>query len=132
MKVGIDLVETKRFKALSENIAHLERLFLPEEIAYIETKRAKNNAINDAKSKPIENTIAGLYAAKEAVLKATNIGVNNIIPFKDVFIEHNNYGAPVVKLLGKAKNWQKENKITKIELSITHDGGFASAICIMQ
>ena len=139
MKVGIDLVEVKRFKNLCNNKSHLERIFLPEEIEYIDKKRSNKGIImnyNDDsceyyKLQPVQNTVAGLYAAKEAVLKATGIGVNNGIPFKDVLICHDENGAPQVKLYGKALDWQKMQKISQISLSISHDGGLANAICIM-
>ena len=132
MKVGIDLVETSRFKEMSTNKKHLAKIFLPKELEYIETKRSKLKCAGGNSGKPIENTIAGLYAAKEAVFKASNVGVNNGVSFLDILIDHNEAGAPVVVMLGKMQEWQKTNKINEIELSITHDGGFASAICIMK
>ena len=132
MKVGIDLVETARFKEMSENKKHLAKIFLPKELEYIETKRTKIEGAGGNSTLPVQNTIAGLYAAKEAVFKASNIGVNNGVSFLDILIDHNKEGAPIVKLFGKMQEWQKKSKITEIELSITHDGGFASAICIIK
>ena len=132
MKVGIDLVVVERFKEISKNKRHLAKIFLPKELEYIETKRSKLIDAGGNSNKPIENTIAGLYAGKEAVFKASNVGVNNGISFLDILIDHNNEGTPVVMLLNKMQDWQKTNKINEIELSITHDGGFASAICIMK
>ena len=70
------------------------------------------NPISIKKNPPELNTMAGLYASKEAVLKAIGVGVNNGIGFKDVEVLHDDQGAPFIVLYGKAKAWFEKLKMT--------------------
>ena len=130
MRVGTDLVLIERFKDFAENTRKLGRILTASEIEYVATKRGKN-PVNAKKNPPEVNTIAGLYASKEAVLKALGIGVNNGVGFKDVEILHDDYGAPYVVLYRNAKKWFENLKMKEIAINITHDGDFAHAICII-
>lgn len=128
MKVGIDLVLVKRFSKMAENIDSCTRVFTLNEIEYIKTKIG-NIDLSVKKYKPIEYTIAGIYASKEAVLKAFGVGIAKEINITDIEITHNCNGACCVNLLGKAKQFAKDHHFKSIELSVSHDGEYATAIC---
>lgn len=108
---GIDLIYIKRFEKLIDNDSFLESIFNPSEIDYI--KLHKNPC-----------TAAGLFAAKEAMLKALKKGINNY-SLKDIEILHTDNKAPYIVLHNQIK---KENDIDNISLSISHDEDYAVAI----
>lgn len=131
MKTGIDLTEVSRFEKIASNLENSKFIFTDNEINYIKTKEVKN--VNSVKKfKPVEYTIAGLYAAKEAVLKAFGVGIGNGIGLNEVEISHDSIGACVVNLIGKAKQYYLENNFDEISVNISHDGDYATAICIIK
>jgi len=77
-----------------------------------------------AKTKKIES-LAGLWAAKEAVAKALGCGIGKDLSFHDIYISKDSRGAPRFSLSSKA---QEKHQIQESSLSISHDGGFAIAV----
>lgn len=130
MKVGIDLVKVERFNKMAKDIDACTKVFTLNEIAYIKTK-ASNVNLSVKKFKPVEYTIAGLYAGKEAVLKAFGVGIAKEIALKDIEIDHDKKGACCVKLFNLANEFMKTHKFKEIELNISHDGDYATAICVI-
>jgi len=115
MKIGTDIVNIKRIeKSIGKFGDKFKKKFLnPEEI--------KN-------TKKIES-IAGLWAAKEAISKALGCGICSDLSFHDIYITKNSHGAPSFSLSPSA---QKIYKITDRSLSISHDSGFAIAVTIIN
>lgn len=107
---GIDLVNINRFLKLKDNYSFMNSIFNFNELKYI--KNCNNNIA----------TIAGIYAAKEAMLKAIKKGINNY-SLKDIEISHGNNNAPFIILHNDLKD-----KFNNISLSISHDGEYAIAI----
>ena len=129
MKVGIDLVMVERFKNIAENLEKSKKIFTDLEIKYINSKRG---SLDDSqKLPPYLKTMAGIYAAKEAVLKALGVGIGNGIGLNEVEIDHDLMGACVVKLTKNAENEQKRLKISQILVNISHDGDYATAVCVL-
>ena len=110
--VGIDLCEIARMQTLLDEGHSLRRLFTEEEQAYIRSKGAT-----------AAQTMAGLYAAKEAVLKALGTGL--AVAMTDVVISHVGRGQPVATLTGKAAEFGGT-----VMISITHEAGMAAAFAI--
>lgn len=109
---GIDLIKISRFDKLKNNKSFLNKVFNKSEIKYIE------------KSNYSLNTIAGIYASKEAFLKAIKCGINDY-SLLDIEILHDNNNAPFIKLNGQIK---KTYQINNMSLSISHDGDYAISI----
>ena len=63
-RVGLDLCEISRMEKLAEDERFLNRFFTPEERAYL-AERGRNRA----------QTLAGLFAAKEALLQGAGTGI---------------------------------------------------------
>ena len=78
-------------------------------------------------SKRVES-IAGYWAAKEAVAKALGCGIGAELGFHDIIIYKDKKNAPHFKLSNKA---QKQHNIKSSSLSIAHDGGFAIAVVVI-
>ena len=110
--IGCDIVKINRFDLLCEDHVFLEKYFTAGEQEYVASKLKKSQ------------TLAGIFACKEAVLKALKLGIGSRIRLKDVEILHDENGAPTVNVKGM------ENKI--FEVSISHDGDYAMAVCLIS
>ena len=107
---GIDLVKVDRFDKLKNDNKFMESIFNDNELKYIKKSNYSNN------------TIAGLYASKEAFLKAIKKGINDY-NMKDIEISHDNNNAPFIILHNDLKD-----KYNNISVSISHDGDYAISI----
>ena len=105
---GIDLIKIIRFESLISNKNFMTNNFSNDEIKYID------NSIE---------TLAGLFAAKEALLKALKKGINNYC-LKDIEITHDSNKAPSFIFHNELEELNNSN----ISLSISHDGDYAIAI----
>lgn len=105
--IGIDIVNLHKFSNKYNSSNNLKKVFSDNEVAYASKK---NNPLK---------TLAGIYAAKEAVIKAFGLNLGYI---KDMRIEiiRNEFKQPFCKIDG-----------IKIDcdISISHDGGYAIGIC---
>ncbi|MGN0961596.1 MAG: holo-ACP synthase [Christensenellales bacterium] len=120
MLVGIDVVNIERFEKLIENDNFFSKYFTDYEKKYVFTR-----------PKPAE-TLAGLYSAKEAFLKALGIGIGRGIDLKDIHICHNELGKPYYDINqdNMIENLKKYN-IQQVELSISHTNKVSTAICVI-
>ena len=79
-------------------------------------------------AKKVES-IAGFWAAKEAISKALGCGIGSQLGFHDIILSKNDRGAPLFRLTDEA---QKIHHIKTSSLSISHDGGFAIAVAVID
>ncbi len=115
---GIDIIEIKRIeKAVNNRL--LERICTEKERQYIEKRKGNIKSI------------AGIFAAKEAVSKALGVGIK-YFSFKDIEIDHDNNGKPIVKLMEKANKIAESRNIDNIHISISHDNEKAVAFAIAE
>ena len=113
--IGIDIVSIDRIAAAKSRHGDL---FLRRFLNNSEIELAKNSA-----------TIAGFWAAKEAISKALGCGIGAEFGFSDVTIYKDNKGAPKIKF---SSHINSKFGIKNSSLSITHDGGFAIAAVIIE
>lgn len=128
--VGIDIIEVKRVKkAIRENPNITDRFLTEYEKNYISLKTD-----HSAGKKYPANlySIAGMFAAKEAILKAIGVGITSGFGFLDIEIGHTKLGAPIVTLSKKLKDYCKKNKFGEISVSVSHDGEYSIAHAIIQ
>ncbi|MCU1579850.1 MAG: acpS [Rhodoglobus sp.] len=74
--------------------------------------------------------LAGRFAAKEAVLKALQVPGDIPIPWPNIEVLPDAVGAPIVRLAGNAAAFAAARGVSSIQLSISHDDGFAFAFAI--
>lgn len=110
--LGLDLCEIARMQRLLDESRPLKRMFTEEEQAYIR-----------AKGMSAAQTMAGLFAAKEAILKALGTGLT--IAMTDISISHTPLGQPLVTMTGKAAEMGGT-----VMVSITHEAGMAAAFAV--
>jgi holo-[acyl-carrier protein] synthase len=108
VKVGTDIVRVER---IGESIAKFGEKFLERFLNRDEIESAKS-----------VNSIAGYWAAKEAVSKALGCGIGKELSFLDIEIQKSPKGAPLFVL------HSDRFEIESSSLSISHDGGFAIAV----
>ena len=118
--VGIDLCDISRMRDMLARPRFLTRFFSEEERAYILSRGASG-----------EQSAAGIFAAKEALTKALGTGISGM-ELSDITVAHDDFGAPKYALTGGAKAAADARNITRLHLSITHDGGVAAAVAIAE
>ena len=106
IKIGCDLTDIAKFKksASKGGAAFLARIFSPYEMAH---------------ARDTQN-LAGLFAAKEAVIKALGLPGGS---WKKMEVRHLKNGRPVLKMEGRAR-------FRSFDLTITHERMQAMAVAV--
>lgn len=119
MKVGIDIVQVNRFADMVNNPKHLSKIFTEYEVKYI------NQTTN------MIERVAGLYAVKEAVVKALGIGLGRGIDLIDIEVNHDDFGKPHLVVNDKLRGAFNYASVINSDISISHTNENAIAICIL-
>lgn len=117
--VGVDIVDIARMDRPSQNERFYTDFFSDEEQQVF------------AACKYAPQTVAGRFAAKEAVLKALGLGLGDM-PLREISIAKLDTGRPEVRLAGEAKRKAEELGAKRIHISIAHDGGYAIAYAVAE
>ncbi len=113
-ELGIDIIKVERIRAALERFgARFSRRILTE---------AERRYVRDR-----PETMAGRWAAKEAVSKVLGLGVRGI-GWRDIEIERLPTGQPAVRLHGRAAGRAEQLGMSRIAVSITHESDYAVAI----
>ncbi|MGN1020246.1 MAG: holo-ACP synthase [Aristaeellaceae bacterium] len=111
--LGLDLCGISRMEPLLSDGRFLTRYFTEAEAAYIRGRGAG-----------AAQTMAGIWAAKEALLKAAGRGLS--LPLAEIEVCHSPAGQPCYRLHGSAADALPGTFL----LSITHEGDTAAAVCL--
>lgn len=114
--IGIDILEVSRL-ADKEQLAR--KVLSDSELQYL---ASKGNNIS---------TFAGLYCAKEAVLKALGTGIGNGSSVNDITITHDSLGQPQVTVSGGCQQRLHQLGYCSIVLSISHTATTAVAVAVL-
>ena len=114
MKIGTDIVSIER---IAKSVEKSGDRFLHRFLSATEIEMAKSTS-----------SIAGYWAAKEAISKALGCGIGRDLAFHDILLSKDSRGAPHFTLSPKA---QELHTIKSSSLSISHDGGFAIAVVVV-
>ncbi len=115
--VGVDIVRVERVEHL---LARYGDRFLARCFAEGEVRRLA------------AEHLAGLLAAKEACFKALGTGWGEGVGWRDVRVAHGAAGAPALALSGGAATRARGLGVSQAHLSITHDGGLAVAVVVLE
>lgn len=116
LATGVDLIEIARIEeVIARHGKHyLERIFTPAELTQC--------------GKRIES-LAGRFAAKEAVTKALGCGIGEVT-WKEIEILGDEQNAPVLTLHGAAENKSKQLGLTTWSVSISHSQSHSVAFVV--
>jgi holo-[acyl-carrier protein] synthase len=116
--VGVDLIEIERVDQLLEKYGEkfLKRIYTEVEIKYCSKKQNKGS-------------FAARFAAKEAIFKATGLGLGKSMTWKDVEVINDEKGKPEVKLYGRTAEILADKTI---QLSLSHSRDAAIAIVVVH
>jgi holo-[acyl-carrier protein] synthase len=113
-ELGIDIVRVERIRRTLARFGSRfsRRVLTPGEQRYVRDR---------------PETLAGRWAAKEAVSKVLGLGVRGI-GWRDIEIERLPTGQPAVRLHGRAARRAEQLGMTRVALSISHEADYAVAI----
>lgn len=117
--IGTDIVEIDRIEKAMEREGFLEKIFNRREIDYLKRRNMR------------PEYVAGRFASKEAIVKALGTGFKGINT-KDIEVERNALGKPIVVLKGNAKKIASKCGDYKIHLSISHGRDNAIAYALWE
>src|SRR5512134_3030507 len=106
LRTGVDLIEIARIEEVVARHGkhYLDRIYTPAELEQC-GKRAES--------------LAGRFAAKEAIAKALGCGIGEIT-WKEIEVLGDEQNAPVLTLHGTAEQKAKELGLTTWSVSISH------------
>jgi len=128
IKCGIDILQVSRCEDAVSKMNFADNVFTDAEKEYMSGKLEAGQI----RGYKFFECVAGLFCAKEAVLKALGVGIIYIGVLKDVEIGHEKSGEPFAKIYGKLAEKFPKHKGKKLAVSISHDGGFAIAECVID
>ena len=121
MKLGNDIIEIERIRqAIERSSSFVERVYTPHEIDYCESR-----------NKGRYESFAGIYAAKEAFIKALGTGMRHG-SWQDIEIYHDELGAPLIRLQDTFKNIYETLGYTNIHVSISQCKEYAMSTVILE
>ena len=116
LRTGIDLIEIERLAQINPAIRtrFLQRVYTPRELALCAGSPA---------------SLAGRFAAKEAVAKALGVGIGPV-RWQEIEILTGEAGQPVLELHGNARRIAGEQGLAVWSISISHSRTQAVAIAV--
>jgi len=124
--IGSDIVDIKRIEKIINKFGKrfINRCFSRVEI--LKSEQRFNKVASYAKR----------FAAKEAFSKAIGTGFSQGVFWKDISVENNELGKPILKLKGNAKKILKQlvpkNKKPIVNITITDENHIAYAMVIVS
>ena len=118
--IGIDLCEVERIR---EAIARHGPRFLSRICAEGEVRRPPS-------SPALAGHVAGLFAAKEAAMKALGTGMRGVA-FREIAVAREPGGPPRLALFGRAAARAVEIGVVAAHVSITHDRRAAASVVLL-
>ena len=126
--VGVDIVNVDRVAKLNKKEAFIEKVLTNQEREYL---RKKSTKVNNQYSEH-DYSLAGFWAAKEAVLKALGVGLSGGAGFKDITIKHTQLGDPYIEFSPKLSKVLKSKNKTSVQISISHDGEYSTSVAVLN
>jgi holo-[acyl-carrier protein] synthase len=114
VELGLDIVRVDRIRAALDRFGprFAGRVLTPDEAVYVRGRA---------------ETLAGRWAAKEAVSKVLGLGVRGV-GWREIEIERLPTGQPAVRLHGRAAARSAQLGLGRVAVSISHEREYAVAI----
>ena len=123
MRIGTDIVECARIRdALQRHPEQFPKIaFTDEEIAAAPENEASRIAY-----------FSGRWAAKEAIAKALGCGFGSRCAWQELTIRNLPGGAPVAELSGNALETFRSLGAKSLQISISHERNYATAVALIE
>ena len=117
LRTGVDIIEISRIEEVVARHGkhYLERIYTPAELEQC-GKRSES--------------LAGRFAAKEAVAKALGTGIGDI-SWKEIEVLGDEQNAPVLTLHGSARQLADDLGLRNWSVSISHSQSYSVAFVVM-
>lgn len=119
--IGTDLCEVSRIEKSIARLTFVRHVFAESEQALLAGRTGK------AKTE----SAAANFAGKEAFLKACGTGLAGFALREIAVLREESTGAPYLAFTGEAAAWMQARRL-RANISLTHDGGLASAFVILE
>jgi holo-[acyl-carrier protein] synthase len=117
--VGIDVVPVDRFaETIARTPAMIDRLFTPAE------------QVTGSGARRSTESLAARFAAKEALAKS--LGAGGGMQWTDAEVVVDDVGRPSLTISGTVRERADSLGVTRLHVSMSHDGGIASATVIAE
>jgi holo-[acyl-carrier protein] synthase len=123
MRVGVDVVDIARIvRTIERAPSFLSRVYTERELQLADgCKGSRRNEL-----------LAGRFAAKEAALKALQVGIGELSWLKEVEVLHGLNGSPKLELSGSIAELAAQNGWSDCQVSISHEAGLATAFVLLS
>jgi len=120
--IGNDLVQVRRVRKIfkRQGSRFSERILTEFELKSLQKYRYP------------EKFLAKRYAAKEAAAKALGTGIADGVSFHDFQVDHDEMGAPLLTVTGRAAELAVGKNIKRWHISITDEKKYAVAMVIAE
>lgn len=127
VRLGLDLVQISRIADSTALFGDRfkNRLFTRDELDYVESGDG-----GDGTGGQCAERLAARFAAKEATIKALNLGEDGI-GWKDIEVRKLRGGGCALALHGAVAEIAREMGLAGTSLSLSHDGDYAGAVVAM-
>ena len=118
---GVDIIEIERIERMlaEHGERFVERTYTAAEMAHADGRRRGRT-----------ESLAGRFAAKEAVMKALGTGWRRGVAFREIEVLQQPSGEPYVVLHGRTAEVARERSIARIWISISHIRELAVATAV--
>lgn len=118
--IGIDITEIEKIAKNIESEAFQRKVFTPAELK--SCGEIKNSS----------ECLAGKFAAKEALMKALGAGIRQEVWFTQIEVLNDESGKPHINVSGEAERLLQQSSAQQVHVSISHSGGMAVAVVILE
>jgi holo-[acyl-carrier protein] synthase len=122
--IGTDIIEIARVGRLIDRDPFPDKMFSPAEVVACEAEGLVG--------KRRASRFAGLFAAKEAVMKALGTGWAKGVAFTEIVVEHSEEGQPRIRLEGKTLEIARSRGVGEVHVSISHSDDYAVAFAVLE
>jgi len=120
--IGTDILEIKR---IDEVLSRLGDRFVRRILTEQEQAEYRDSG------QPAR-LLAKRFAAKEAIAKALGTGIGRGVSWQDMQVEHNDSGAPLVRLSGGALEVVQRRGGSRVELSLADEQDYVVAFAVLS
>ena len=120
--IGTDIVEIKRIKSINSIDRFANKILSENEL----------NIFNKLKQEKKITFLSKQFAGKEAISKATGIGITKHTRFKDIEILRDEKGKPILNAVDEFKKYMGGLGITKTHVSLSDERNYAIAFAVLE